>query len=90
MRILFLNENPTYVKVKRLVTRLAFFMRFNIFLTQLLPVFAGRVELHFRPAFLGEAQVHAGVGQIRVVAVHIFRQAICVGVHAEIVWHLTK
>jgi len=38
-------------------------------------MFARGMELHFRPAFLGEAQVHAGIGEVGVVAVRIACQA---------------
>jgi hypothetical protein len=40
---------------------------------------ASWVELHFRSAFHCEAQVHTGIGQVGVVAVHVFGQAVLVG-----------
>ncbi len=42
-------------------------------------MFARGVELHLRPAPHRQARIHAGVGEVGVIAVHIARQAVLVG-----------
>lgn len=48
-------------------------------LRQLLAMFARCVELHFRPAFLRLAQIHASVGKVGIVVIHVFGHASLVG-----------
>ena len=45
----------------------------------MLAVFPRRMKLHFGPTFLRQAQVHAGVGEVGVVTVHILGQTSLVG-----------